>query len=334
MGEKSRRSKLGIMAEKSAAKYNNPYPILGSNVEGSNIFSIDWDNPDWEVSRDDPRWILPEGLDLGAHDWYRSLPEHQQIDIGMKRIANVTRTGLEFEQALLSGIALRTQLLIGERHYDEFVFMTQEAKEEQHHILMFNEMIRRIDVNTYGSPGWFRSGVTPIVGPAARHMPAAFYAGVLAGEEPIDHIQQTLVKMHDEGHAEVHPMVYKVMSVHIEEEGRHIMGADDLLGQYLPRMNEHSQKAFAKIYPAIARAGINATLVPSEQARQDMDMPKSVAKQIWFDSGSGRQALQDLSFRARRRAEQLGLRDPKILGKTGKKIWQILEIDGPTTRPR
>lgn len=334
MSERPRRNKLSIMSEKSAARYNNPYPILGSNVENSNIKSIDWDNPDWAVSRDDPRWILPETFDLGVHDWYKSQPEHKQIEIGMKRIANVTRTGLEFEQALLAGIAMRNQLLVGSNHYDEFRYMTHEATEEQHHILMFNEMVRRIGVRTFGSPKWFRNIVTPMAGPFAQKAPAAFYTGVLAGEEPIDHIQRSLIDTADRGEAEIHPMVYRVMSIHVEEEARHISGAENLMAEYLPKMSERNINAFAKLYPGLLRAGINATLMPNDETLQYMGVPKGVAKQVWFDSENGRQVLQDLSFRARRRADRLGLRTDERLGKTGKKAWQICGLEGPIEHSR
>jgi hypothetical protein len=322
-----RRNKLTIMAEKSAGKYNNPYPILGSNVEGSNIKSIDWDNPDWAVTPNDPRWIFPEKFDLGTHQWYRELPESQQIDIGMKRIANVTRTGLEFEQALLAGIAMRNQLLIGEKHYDEFRYMTHEATEEQHHILMFNEMIRRIGVDTYGSPKWFRNLITPAAGPVGQRMPALFYATVLAGEEPVDYLQRELIEYGDSGQMDIHPMVRRVMGVHVEEEARHISAAEKLMEQYLSKASKTQLSLFAKTYPVIARLGISTTLVPNDETLQYMGVPKWVAKEVWFDSEHGRETLHKLSHRARRRAERLGLRDPKLLGKAGKKIWQACGIE-------
>lgn len=330
--ERSLQQKLLRRAKTSASRLNVPYPVRGSNVEGSRIFSIDWDIPEFEVSPEDPRWILPESFDLGAHDWYQELPEQQKIEIGMKRIANVTRTGLEFEQALVSGIAHRNQILTHPRHYSELRQMGHEATEEQQHILMFNEMISRIGVRTYGAPKWFRNFVTPLTGPAARKLPVAFYASVLAGEEPIDHMQQTLIEMVDTGKAEIHPMVYTVMDKHIREEAGHIGAADDLLDEYVPRMSEGEQKVFAKLYPVLTRIGINAIMVPSRETLQYMGVPEGVAKEVWFDSDYGRQNLQDMSFRARRRAERLGLRDDELLGKVGRKIWQMSGVDGPTTR--
>lgn len=330
--QSSHNRKMERLSSASAAKYNNPYWIKGSNVEGSNIKSIDWDNPDWEVSLDDPRWILPENFDLGAHHWYQELPDEQKIEIGMKRIANVTRTGLEFEQALLSGIALRNQILTSPKHYDEFRYMGHEATEEQHHILMFNEMIHRIGMKTYGSPKWFRNLITPFTGVAAQKAPMAFYQSVLAGEEPIDRVQRNLVNLVDKGEADIHPMVYRVMKVHIEEEARHIGAAEELLQKYLPYLGERQLKLFAKIYPAITRAGINATLVPSKETLEYMDIPEWVAKETWFDSDHGRQTIQDLSLKARKRAEKLGLRDEKLLGKLGKRAWEMSGVDGPTTR--
>lgn len=332
-------------SKKSADIINAPYPNKETNF-------IDWDDPRYAIKENDRRWILPEGFDLGAHEWYQTLPEKKKIEIGMKRIANVVRTGLEFEQALISGISVRTQLLTHPKYYEEFRSFTHEAEEEQRHILMFNELNHRIGVRTYGSPNWFRT-ITPLIGAAARKAPIGFYASVLAGEEPIDHVQRQLSAMHEDFRRAkekeerekgiiipeeekdlIHPLVYKVMKVHVEEEARHIGIAEELLDKYMPAMSETQLKLFAKIYPAITRAGINATLLPSDETLRYMGVPKQVAKEVWFDSDYGRQTLRDLSFRARRRAEKLGLRDERLLGKTGKKVWELCGIDGSTARQR
>ena len=33
---------------------------------------IDWDNPDYAVSTDDPRWVLPKADALGRSAWYQA----------------------------------------------------------------------------------------------------------------------------------------------------------------------------------------------------------------------------------------------------------------------
>ncbi|RYJ00865.1 MAG: diiron oxygenase, partial [Actinomycetales bacterium] len=41
---------------------------------------VPWDDPDFAVDPDDPRWVLPPNSDpLGAHPWYQALPLDRQI---------------------------------------------------------------------------------------------------------------------------------------------------------------------------------------------------------------------------------------------------------------
>src|SRR5690348_10738365 len=65
---------------------------------------IDWDHPDLEIRRDDPRWVLPEADVLGRHPWYQALPLERQIEIGIYRQANICKVGLQFEQILIAGL--------------------------------------------------------------------------------------------------------------------------------------------------------------------------------------------------------------------------------------
>ena len=39
---------------------------------------IPWDDPDFTVDPDDPRWILPPIDPLGATEWYRAQPEQSR----------------------------------------------------------------------------------------------------------------------------------------------------------------------------------------------------------------------------------------------------------------
>jgi hypothetical protein len=84
---------LKALPEGSVQKHFDPY------------VDIDWDSPEFAVTPNDRRWILPEhGDPLGAHPWYQALPIEKKIEIGMWRQANVAKVGLQFETVLIGGL--------------------------------------------------------------------------------------------------------------------------------------------------------------------------------------------------------------------------------------
>ncbi len=66
----------------------------------------------------------------------------------------------------------------------------------------------------------------------AGPMPIAFFIGVLAGEEPIDHTQKNVLR---EG-TSLHPIMERVMAIHVAEEARHISFAHEYLRKRLPQL--------------------------------------------------------------------------------------------------
>ena len=65
---------------------------------------IAWDDPEFAVVPNDPRWVLPKVDPLGSHDWYLALPLERQIEIGMARQACIAKVGWQFESVLIRGI--------------------------------------------------------------------------------------------------------------------------------------------------------------------------------------------------------------------------------------
>ena len=76
---------LATLSEGSVRRNFNPYT------------DIDWDSPEFAVTDNDPRWILPQTDPLGRHPWYLAQPDERKIEIGMWRQANVAKVGLHFE---------------------------------------------------------------------------------------------------------------------------------------------------------------------------------------------------------------------------------------------
>lgn len=115
---------------------------------------IDWNSPDYAVTADDERWILPEIDPLGAHPWYRAQPRAKQIAIGKYRYASIMKIGLIFEQVLIGGLTTRAIHL--PNNSADFRYTTHEMIEEFNHTLMFQEAVNRAGVDVGGDTvgGW------------------------------------------------------------------------------------------------------------------------------------------------------------------------------------
>ena len=99
---------------------------------------IAWDDPEFAVVPNDPRWVLPTVDPLGSHPWYRSLPLERQIEIGMARQAGIAKVGWQFESVLIRGILEYT---FWSKNFDpQFRYLMHEVTEETHHIQMFQEL--------------------------------------------------------------------------------------------------------------------------------------------------------------------------------------------------
>ncbi|QYJ03373.1 diiron oxygenase [Nocardioides panacisoli] len=283
---------------------------------------IDWDNPDWEVRRDDPRWVLPSIHPLGRTAWYQSLPLDRQIEVGIYVQANVAKVGLQFEQVLISGIMNHCLTLPNGR--PEFRYSTHEATEECHHTQMFQELVNRTGVDAPGGPAWFRRAA-PLLPLAAGPLPFVFFIGVLAGEEPIDHLQKNVLRAGDQ----MHPMVSRVMQIHVAEEARHIGFAHQYLEHRAQYLNRRQRAVLSIAMPVIMRTLCDVIMKPSKQMQRDLGIPQHVIDEVWWDSPESRKVLRDTFRDVRTLAENLGL-----MNRTSRRVWRALKIDGDGSRFR
>ncbi|MEO6472223.1 MAG: diiron oxygenase, partial [Aeromicrobium sp.] len=127
---------------------------------------VPWDSPDFEIRKDDPRWVLPASSDpLGSHPWYQAQSLERQIEIGQWRQANILKVGLQFENILIRGIM---QYVFSLRNGSpEYRYLTHEATEECHHTQMFQEFVNRSGQDVPGGSRFFR-GIGPVLPLAAK----------------------------------------------------------------------------------------------------------------------------------------------------------------------
>lgn len=301
---------LNTLSEGSVRRNFNPYT------------DIDWDAPEFAVTPDDERWILPATDPLGRHRWYQAQPVQKQIEIGMWRQANVAKVGLQFELILIRG--LTNYAFWVPNGSPEYRYCLHETIEECNHTLMFQEMVNRIGADVPGMPRLLR-WLAPVIPQVAGPLPVPFFFGVLAGEEPIDHTQKNVLR---EG-KELHPIMERVMAIHVAEEARHISFAHEFLRKRLPRLSRRQRFMLSLNVPLIMRILCQAIIVPPRSFFTEFDIPREVRKELFFRSPESRQMLRDMFADVRALCYETNLMNP-----VAKLVWRMCKIDGPPSRYR
>ncbi|MFY1621139.1 AurF N-oxygenase family protein, partial [Micromonospora sp. WMMD736] len=188
----------------------------------------------------------------------------------------------------------------------------------------FQEMVNRIGADVPGMPRLLKwlSQVIPL---AAGPLPIVFFFGVLAGEEPIDHTQKNVLR---EGKT-LHPIMERVMAIHVAEEARHISFAHEYLRKRVPHMRARKRFWLSLHVPIIMRVLCQAIVVPPRAFWKEFDIPRSVKKELFFRAPESRQFLRDMFGDVRMLCAETGLMNP-----VAKLLWRICKIDGRPSRFR
>lgn len=281
---------------------------------------IEWDAH--EIDPDDPRLILPTNDVIGGHPWYQSLSPEQRSRVGLYRQANIMKVGLQFEQILISGLMnYAFDLANGDT---AFRYSTHEATEECHHTQMFQEFVNRSKMPVAGGSVVFR-GVGMFLPIFAKAVPFGFFVGVLAGEEPIDHLQKSFLR----SEREMHPLVQRIMQIHVAEEARHIGFAHQYLRNTHPRLSKFERAYLSVLTPLIMRWLCDEIMKPSTKARRDMGIPDDVFEEMFWGSPSSQKFLRDLFADVRALCEETGL-----MNRPARRVWRAMGIEGRAARFR
>ncbi|MEW2571414.1 diiron oxygenase [Streptomyces sp. NPDC057621] len=292
------------------------------NVNFNAFVDIKWNDPEFAVDLDDPRWVLTSADALGAHPWYQEQSLEARIRIGIWRWAVIAKVGMQFENLLMRG-ALDYIYQLDNRD-EEFRYLTHEITEETHHTQMFQELVNRTGVDTAGGKRWFRqlSRVLPLAGSL---YPEAFFTGILAGEEPIDHLQKGALRSGEP----VHPLPQRIMQIHIAEEARHISFAHEFLRLRVPRFGKVRRGALSLLFPLIMRTLCDVIMIPDRRSAAQVGIPAWVVKDVFWKSEAGQRMLHDLFSDVRMLAQDIGL-----MNKVSRPLWRALRIDGRPARFR
>ncbi len=284
---------------------------------------IAWDSPELAIDQRDPLWVLPATFDpLGATAWYQAQPLDRQIEIGKARIMNAVKVGAAFESVLIRGL-MQYAVALPNRS-PEFRYCLHEMTEECNHIQMFQELVNRVEVDVPGMRRWLRR-VSPFIGGALAYMPLALMISVLAGEEPIDHYQKSILR---EG-GKVPPAVLRTMEIHIAEEARHISFAHEFVRLYVPRIGRASRFALSLYFPVAMRVGAEEIMTMPGSLSRRLGIPVEVHREAFWRSPQAREIMASYFGDMRALAEEAGL-----MNAASRRLWKRLGIAGEPSRYR
>ncbi len=281
---------------------------------------VDWDAPEMRVAPGDPRWEPPAGDPVTTTDWYRSLGPDERSRYGLYRIAASMKTGWQFENLLQRGLLIRAFRL--PNGAPEFRYVHHEIIEESQHTLMFQEVVNRSGLPVRGMPWWGRLGGTVLVGLTARWAPATFFFLVLGGEEPVDHVQKRTLQA---GYP--HPLVERIMRIHVTEEARHVSFARNSLRRMVPELGRVRRHALAVHVPLLMSAMTDLMLAPQADLRRYCAMPARVARQA-RRSPEARSMMSDSVRKIRELCDELGL-----MTGPARFLWRRLGLAHPPSTP-
>jgi predicted metal-dependent hydrolase len=131
------------------------------------------------------------------------------------------------------------------------------------------------------------------------------------------------------GGADMHPMVTRVMQIHVAEEARHISFAHEYLQQRSQEYGRAQRFVLSLAMPVIMRVLCDVIMKPTRQMRKDLDIPRSVIRDLYWRNPKSEKLLSDTFGDVRMLATEMGL-----MNRTSRPVWRALGIDGRTSRFR
>lgn len=264
---------------------------------------VDWAAPEMRLDPDDPRWVLPEEYGLGATAWYRALPEATQSRIGMHMTATFMKIGLQFENVLSRGLLEFARRL--PNGAPEYRYALHEVIEESHHSLMFQEFVNRTGFDVGGLGWWQRLGSRQVIR-YARTFPELFFVFVLGGEDPIDHVQRELLR----SDREIHPLLRRIMQIHVTEEARHLCFARHYLRRHVPELGPVKRFVLSRRAPVILGIMSQMMMRPSADVVRTYAIPRAVLAEAYGRNPEHRERTLAALAKVRGLLDELGLVPP------------------------
>ena len=291
---------LHRLSRQSVEKHFNPF------------VDIDWDDPDLAIVPTDPRWIPAASTTFGGQAWFEALDDDTKARMGLHRVASAMKIGLEFENVLKRGL-LEYGLKLPNGS-PEFRYVYHEVIEEAYHALMFQEFVNRSGTDVRGMSARDRFASRQVV-TLARVFPPLFFLFVLGGEDPIDHAQRQILR---EG--EPHPLVERIMRIHVTEEARHLSFARHYLKHTVPKLGRVRRTVLSVAAPLLLGEMAREMLMPPRQLVRRFSIPEEAVQGL-VRSSEARESVVESLAKVRRLCVELGL-----VNAMTKPLWRFAGI--------
>ncbi len=282
---------------------------------------VDWDAPDHRIDPADTRWIGVLGDTLVETEWFAGLPPAAQARLGLHLVVSRMKLGLQFENVLQRGL-LEYALGLGNGD-PEFRYAYHEVIEEGHHTLMFQEFVNRSGIDATGL-GPVELVCTRAVVRSARRFPELFFFFVLAGEDPIDHVQRRSLRSGQD----VPPLLQRIMRIHVTEEARHLSFARNHLKRAVPALGPVRRLGLSLAVPVVLWLMSQMMLGVPWQVSRRFRIPRAALAQARRAARDRAEAAEAVR-KVRQLASELGL-----LGPLPSALWRGLGLVEPARAPQ
>ena len=261
---------------------------------------VAWDDDAFRIDPDDPVWELAADHPLGATDWYRALPAPTRSRLGLHIIASQMKTGLQFESILKRGLLEFAAAL--PNGTPEFRYAYHEVIEEAQHSLMFQEFVNRTGFDVAGMPAIMK------LGSRARHASRSCSPSSSSCSCSAARTRSTTCNARRCGASAVHPLLERIMRIHVTEEARHLSFARSYLKKNVPELSPRRRRLLLSIEtPFILGVMSQLMLRPSPQIVKTYAIPKPVLHEAFRDNPAHHDAVRSSLRKVRGLATDLGL---------------------------
>ena len=306
--------------ERAVTRTKEAYPALLARLSHQSVVKhfdayadIDWDSDEFRIDATDSRWELGPEDGLGSTAWYRSQPPEIRARIGLHLYATFMKIGAQFEGVLKSGLLDFAATL--PNGSPEFRYAYHEVIEEAQHSLMFQEFVNRTGIDIPGLGRLERFASRRVVG-LARRFPALFFFFVLGGEDPIDHVQRTQLR----SGRPMHPLLKRIMQIHVTEEARHLCFARHYLKENVPRLGAVRRFLLGVRTPFLLGGMSQLMMRPSSAIVREYGIPKHVLAEAYGRNPRHRQNTIDALRKVRTLCAELGILKPGLWKLVG--LWE------------
>lgn len=275
---------------------------------------VPWD--EHPIDPADPRWELDRSDPLGATTWYQAQPQAVRAAIGLHLVASKMQVGYFFEGVLKRGLLEHAATLPAGSAELRYVY--HEVIEEAQHSLMFQEFAGRAGYGTVPDvPRRARAGARRVVA-LARVFPELFFIFVLGGEDPIDHMQRETLRNKDR---DLHPLLERIMRIHVTEEARHLSFARHWLKRNVPGLDPVRRLVLSIGAPLILGEMGGLMMRPSPAIVRTYGIPEDALRQAYDDNPEWQESAAVAMRKVRVLCRDLGLMNP-----LSERLWKAKRI--------